>query len=261
MSAGSARLDGALKTLRLHWEETKESWNDKVRQDFETAHMFPLESRTSAASGGWINWPRCSRRCGTTVADQTNGHPTAAPEVPEAPLIRRERALVRDLARLAAERAGSETGLGSGFASPRDGGRARGPEGPQGARRPPGRRHRECRRRAQGRPPVRPHRLRRRTGRRRFRLAGGPQEGRRPQTSPTRRRPPTSTRRPAGRPAPSSRPLATSVKRKFEALENRLAADDPDPRTTPGTGPPPPRRVRPLLRPRRRGRPVGRGGR
>ncbi len=52
MSAGSARLDGALKTLNLHWEETKESWNDKVRQDFEMNHMLPLESRASAASRG-----------------------------------------------------------------------------------------------------------------------------------------------------------------------------------------------------------------
>ena len=54
-----------------------------------------------------------------TNGHPANGHPAAAPEAPEAPIIRRERALVRDLARLAAERAGSETGLGSGFATRR----------------------------------------------------------------------------------------------------------------------------------------------
>ena len=55
------------------------------------------------------------------MADPTNGHPAVGPtaEAPEAPLIRRERTLVRDLAKLAAERAAAETGLGSGFASRR----------------------------------------------------------------------------------------------------------------------------------------------
>ena len=52
MSAGSARLTGALKTLKLQWEETKDSWNDKIRQDFESTHMLPLESRASAAARG-----------------------------------------------------------------------------------------------------------------------------------------------------------------------------------------------------------------
>ncbi len=52
MSAGSARLEHALKAIRVQWELVQEHWNDQVRHDFEKNFMSPLESRASAAIRG-----------------------------------------------------------------------------------------------------------------------------------------------------------------------------------------------------------------
>jgi hypothetical protein len=47
MSLGSSSMElgGALKDLRVLWEETKTVWNDPVRQFFEENHWRPLERR------------------------------------------------------------------------------------------------------------------------------------------------------------------------------------------------------------------------
>ena len=42
MSAGSARLKHAMKTLMEHWDATREQWNDHVARDFEKNHLEPL---------------------------------------------------------------------------------------------------------------------------------------------------------------------------------------------------------------------------
>jgi hypothetical protein len=52
MSAGSARLNHALKTLRERWDDTKGYWADKVAQDFDKNHLFPLESQSVTAIRG-----------------------------------------------------------------------------------------------------------------------------------------------------------------------------------------------------------------
>ncbi len=49
MSAGSTSLQYALKNLRQHWEEAKESWQDQVRHDFERNHLQPMESQVAGA--------------------------------------------------------------------------------------------------------------------------------------------------------------------------------------------------------------------
>jgi hypothetical protein len=41
-------LGGALKNLRVLWEETKTVWNDPVRESFEEHHWIPLEARVLA---------------------------------------------------------------------------------------------------------------------------------------------------------------------------------------------------------------------
>ena len=48
MSAGSTKLQYALKNLRLRWEETQEMWNDAVRVEFETRHLHPMETQVGA---------------------------------------------------------------------------------------------------------------------------------------------------------------------------------------------------------------------
>ena len=41
-------LAGALKNLRVLWEETKAVWNDPVRASFEEHQWLPLETRVLA---------------------------------------------------------------------------------------------------------------------------------------------------------------------------------------------------------------------
>jgi len=52
MSAGSARLNHTLKTLREHLEIVKEQWADNVARDFEKNHLAPLESQATVAIRG-----------------------------------------------------------------------------------------------------------------------------------------------------------------------------------------------------------------
>jgi hypothetical protein len=52
MSAGSARLNHALKTLRERWDETKGYWSDQAARDFEKNHLYPLEALSSNAVRG-----------------------------------------------------------------------------------------------------------------------------------------------------------------------------------------------------------------
>ena len=51
LSAGTAKLHFALKTLRVRWEEVKGDWKDVVRMDFEENHLKPLEQLLSATLG------------------------------------------------------------------------------------------------------------------------------------------------------------------------------------------------------------------
>jgi hypothetical protein len=44
-TAGSNRLNHAIKTLRVHWDETEAHWRDAVRREFEEHHVEPLESQ------------------------------------------------------------------------------------------------------------------------------------------------------------------------------------------------------------------------
>ena len=50
MSVTSAAIDlsNALKTIRLAWEETQQSWNDAVSRDFEENQWVPLDNQTRA---------------------------------------------------------------------------------------------------------------------------------------------------------------------------------------------------------------------
>ncbi|HEV3167004.1 MAG TPA: hypothetical protein VGZ22_23545 [Isosphaeraceae bacterium] len=52
MSAGANKLQYALKTLKTHWEETKEGWTDQVRDNFEEKHLRPMETQVSATVRG-----------------------------------------------------------------------------------------------------------------------------------------------------------------------------------------------------------------
>jgi hypothetical protein len=49
LSTGSGKLNLALKALRVHWEETKATWNDPVSQAFDESHWTPLEMQVLAA--------------------------------------------------------------------------------------------------------------------------------------------------------------------------------------------------------------------
>lgn len=49
MSAGAARLNFSLKTLRERWDAAKEQWSDQVSRDFEKNHLDPLEHQAEAA--------------------------------------------------------------------------------------------------------------------------------------------------------------------------------------------------------------------
>jgi hypothetical protein len=43
LGAGAGRLQDAMKTIRLRWEETTEVWNDVRRAEFDAKYMEPLE--------------------------------------------------------------------------------------------------------------------------------------------------------------------------------------------------------------------------
>jgi hypothetical protein len=52
MSAGSARLNHAIRTLREHWQTTRDQWADMNAQDFEKNHLIPLEQQVENARRG-----------------------------------------------------------------------------------------------------------------------------------------------------------------------------------------------------------------
>ena len=51
LSASTAKLHFALKTLRIRWEEAKGYWKDAVRMDFEENHLNPLDTQMSSTLG------------------------------------------------------------------------------------------------------------------------------------------------------------------------------------------------------------------
>ena len=49
LTSSAIDLSGALKDLRLKWEDATAVWNDQVRHEFETTHWEPLVERVVAA--------------------------------------------------------------------------------------------------------------------------------------------------------------------------------------------------------------------
>ncbi len=51
---GSGRLSKAMKELLMHWEETKQVWDDPASRGFEQRHIIPLQMdlRTATAAMG-----------------------------------------------------------------------------------------------------------------------------------------------------------------------------------------------------------------
>lgn len=52
MSEGATKLQYALKNLRVHWDATRESWEDGVARDFEKNHLNLLDSQADKAIRG-----------------------------------------------------------------------------------------------------------------------------------------------------------------------------------------------------------------
>jgi hypothetical protein len=48
---GSGRLSKAMKELLMHWEETKQVWDDPVSRGFEQRHLVPLQMDLKTAMG------------------------------------------------------------------------------------------------------------------------------------------------------------------------------------------------------------------
>lgn len=48
LSIVGSSLHHAMKTLRVRWDETQETWNDNVRRQFEEQHLVPLEPQVAA---------------------------------------------------------------------------------------------------------------------------------------------------------------------------------------------------------------------
>lgn len=52
LNAGKAKLAFAMKSLMLHWDDTKGSWNDPVSKAFEEEYLEPLEPKVAVALRG-----------------------------------------------------------------------------------------------------------------------------------------------------------------------------------------------------------------
>ncbi len=52
MSDGSGKLGYAAKNLRRKWDEVSESWSDIIRERFESQHIAPWITQTTATSRG-----------------------------------------------------------------------------------------------------------------------------------------------------------------------------------------------------------------
>jgi hypothetical protein len=48
VNVGLLQLHAALKAVRLRWDETKLSWSDSVRKEFEENHWDPLIAQVMA---------------------------------------------------------------------------------------------------------------------------------------------------------------------------------------------------------------------
>jgi hypothetical protein len=48
LGTGAAKLQFALRNLRVRWEETKSEWADAVRVEFEKEHWDPIEMQVTA---------------------------------------------------------------------------------------------------------------------------------------------------------------------------------------------------------------------
>ena len=48
LHSSAIRLKSAMKTLQLKWDQTRESWDDQVSQEFEEQHILPLETQVQA---------------------------------------------------------------------------------------------------------------------------------------------------------------------------------------------------------------------
>jgi hypothetical protein len=49
LTSGAAKIATAYKTLRVHWEDTKEHWHDDNRRRFEENFIDPLEPQIASA--------------------------------------------------------------------------------------------------------------------------------------------------------------------------------------------------------------------
>ena len=49
LTSGAAKIATAYKTLRVHWEDTKEHWHDDNRRRFEESFIDPLEPQIASA--------------------------------------------------------------------------------------------------------------------------------------------------------------------------------------------------------------------
>ncbi len=48
LTSGTAKIASAYKTMRVHWEDTKEHWHDANRKRFEETYLDPLEPQIAA---------------------------------------------------------------------------------------------------------------------------------------------------------------------------------------------------------------------
>ena len=51
LSSGRNMLNGALKDLLVHWDETRRRWNDPMSQALEKLFLQPLEPQVRNAAG------------------------------------------------------------------------------------------------------------------------------------------------------------------------------------------------------------------
>ena len=49
LTTGTAKLNQALKDLRIRWQETRQHWSDPVGQAFEDDQLAPLEALRTAS--------------------------------------------------------------------------------------------------------------------------------------------------------------------------------------------------------------------
>lgn len=47
LTSGTAKIASAYKTMRIHWEGTKQQWQDANRNRFEETYLDPLEPQIS----------------------------------------------------------------------------------------------------------------------------------------------------------------------------------------------------------------------